>query len=107
MPRRCTTSPISLPYTRIFTTLFPLTLADAHSQEFHLHDPPLTDLGIEQCAALRDNLEQRFSSIESDMAIIASPMRRTLQTAQLALPWLIKKGVKVEADANWQGTARP
>jgi len=35
--------------------------------------------------------------------IITSPMRRTIQTALASVDWLIKKGVKIEADADWQG----
>jgi hypothetical protein len=30
-------------------------------------------------------------------------MRRTIETAQLSLSWLINKGVRLEADARWQG----
>jgi hypothetical protein len=29
-------------------------------------------------------------------------MRRTLQTASIALDWLISEGVQVEIDADWQ-----
>ncbi|KAF1920246.1 hypothetical protein BDU57DRAFT_438399 [Ampelomyces quisqualis] len=32
-------------------------------------------------------------------------MRRTLQTATIGLDWLIKKGIKVIPDANWQENA--
>lgn len=41
--------------------------------------------------------------------IITSPMRRTIQTALDTIDWLIEKGVKIQADALWQGTiiARP
>lgn len=35
--------------------------------------------------------------------IIVSPMRRTIQTALDSLDWLIEKGVKIQADADWQG----
>lgn len=35
-------------------------------------------------------------------------MRRTIETAQLSLSWLINKGVKLEADARWQeNSAKP
>jgi hypothetical protein len=30
-------------------------------------------------------------------------MRRTMQTAMLSLDWLIERGVKFDADADWQG----
>lgn len=57
---------------------------------------------MQQCEALRTSLEARFTA-ETDIAVIASPMRRTLQTAQLALPWLLERGVRIQADADWQG----
>ncbi|PTB43940.1 hypothetical protein M441DRAFT_453462 [Trichoderma asperellum CBS 433.97] len=65
-------------------------------------DPRLTDLGIQQCAQLRHNLAQRFSSFDGKIAIVASPMLRTLQTASLAADWLVERGIKIEADADWQ-----
>ncbi|KAF4976445.1 hypothetical protein FZEAL_6883 [Fusarium zealandicum] len=37
-----------------------------------------------------------------DVAVIVSPMRRTLQTAMLSLDWLLDRGVKIEANADWQ-----
>jgi broad specificity phosphatase PhoE len=36
--------------------------------------------------------------------IVASPLRRTLQTAQLSLGWLIAQGVPVQLRAEWQET---
>lgn len=30
-------------------------------------------------------------------------MRRTMQTAMLALGWLVERGVKIEGNADWQG----
>ncbi|KAL7929561.1 histidine phosphatase superfamily [Trichoderma chlorosporum] len=78
------------------------------TQDYSIPDPGLTDLGIQQCAQLRHNLFQRFSSFEGRIAVIASPMIRTLQTASLAADWLIERGVKIEADADWQElTAKP
>lgn len=69
-----------------------------------LHDPPLTELGLEQCAKLRQSLLDRFSDVKpEDVAIIASPMRRTLQTAMESIDWLVERGVKIQADADWQG----
>jgi hypothetical protein len=38
-----------------------------------------------------------------DVAIVVSPMRRTLQTAMLSLDWLVDRGVKIEGNADWQG----
>lgn len=39
--------------------------------------------------------------------IITSPMRRTIQTALATVGWLVEKGVKIQADAHWQGTTLP
>ncbi|MCW5954876.1 MAG: histidine phosphatase family protein [Propionibacteriaceae bacterium] len=73
-----------------------------------MHDPPLSDLGVSQCAALREKLQSEYSDLKpEDVAIIASPMRRTLQTAMLGLGWLIERGVKAEANADWQGIYSP
>jgi broad specificity phosphatase PhoE len=81
--------------------------AQAHhnlTKNYHIPDPPLTDHGIEQCKHLRGSLYARFSHIlPEDAAIIASPMDRTLQTAQLGLDWLTEKGVKIVANPDWQG----
>jgi broad specificity phosphatase PhoE len=67
-----------------------------------LRDPELSSLGLQQCAALRDKLKKAFPKIGEVGLIVASPMRRTLQTASIALDWLISEGVKVEVDADWQ-----
>ncbi|OHW99404.1 phosphoglycerate mutase [Colletotrichum incanum] len=70
--------------------------------DWNIHDPDLSSLGLEQCQELREHLLQRFGN-ETDALIIVSPMRRTIQTALLSLDWLIKKGVRIQADARWQG----
>ncbi|KAK1983131.1 phosphoglycerate mutase [Colletotrichum cereale] len=76
-------------------------------QDWNIHDPDLSSLGLEQCQELRDDLLQRFGD-ETDALIIVSPMRRTIQTALLSLDWLIKKGVRIQADARWQeNSAKP
>uniref|UniRef100_A0A0B7KGD0 Phosphoglycerate mutase n=1 Tax=Bionectria ochroleuca TaxID=29856 RepID=A0A0B7KGD0_BIOOC len=75
------------------------------NKEYDIHDPPLTELGVEQCALLRQSLRDRFASLPlelGEVAIIASPMRRTLQTAQLSLDWLVDRGIKIVANADWQ-----
>lgn len=75
------------------------------TKDYQIRDPPLTDEGLEQCTPLHDSLRARFSHIApEDAAIVASPMDRTLNTAQRGLAWLIEKGVKVVADPDWQGT---
>jgi broad specificity phosphatase PhoE len=92
----------------------PTIILIRHAQARHnltgdhsIHDPALTEEGLEQCVALRTSLRNRFCHVEPEhVAIITSPMRRTLQTTQLGLDWLIDKGVKVEADASWQGKER-
>lgn len=71
-------------------------------QDWNIHDPDLSSLGLDQCQELKENLSQRFAD-ETDAIIIVSPMRRTIQTALLSLDWLIKKGVPIQADARWQG----
>ncbi|KAM0201951.1 hypothetical protein ACHAQI_011084 [Fusarium lateritium] len=87
-----------------------------HAQAFHnvahnLPDPPLTEKGEGQCSLLRENLLETFSNAvdnPDDVAIIVSPMRRTLQTAMLSLDWLVERGVKIEGNADWQeNSAKP
>ncbi|KAJ3944756.1 uncharacterized protein N0V96_004770 [Colletotrichum fioriniae] len=76
--------------------------AQALHNDWNIHDPDLSSLGLDQCQELKENLSQRFAD-ETDAIIIVSPMRRTIQTALLSLDWLIKKGVPIQADARWQG----
>ncbi|KAK1238388.1 hypothetical protein MKX07_006534 [Trichoderma sp. CBMAI-0711] len=87
----------------------PTVVLIRHAQALHnqtntsIPDPILSDVGIEQCAQLRQSLVQRFSSFKGSVAIISSPMIRTLQTASLAAGWLVEeRGTKIEADADWQ-----
>lgn len=75
-------------------------------QDYSIHDPPLSELGVEQCGALRKQLQSAFTDATANVdhvAVVVSPMRRTMQTAMLSLDWLIDRGVKVEASADWQG----
>lgn len=67
-----------------------------------IHDPDLTEEGHEQCAHLRKSLIENPLAQQAE-AIIVSPLRRTIQTALRSVDWLIEKGVKIEADAAWQG----
>ncbi|PHH63868.1 hypothetical protein CDD81_5425 [Ophiocordyceps australis] len=70
---------------------------------FELHDPELTTLGQQQCAALQKSLRARFKDLKAaDAVIVASPMRRTLETATLGLDWLLAQGIDMEACAEWQ-----
>ncbi|KAF2263598.1 phosphoglycerate mutase-like protein [Lojkania enalia] len=90
----------------------PTLLLIRHAQAMHnissdwsLHDPPLSDLGKQQCAELQDSLRNTKIADEVEL-IVVSPMRRTLQTAVLGLDWLInEKKVKVLPDAGWQENA--
>ncbi|KAF4837024.1 putative phosphatase [Colletotrichum tropicale] len=89
----------------------PTVVLIRHAQALHnnysIHDPELSSLGVEQCKELRQNLSQNFAD-ETDAIIIVSPMRRTIQTALLSLDWLIKNGVPIQADARWQeNSAKP
>ncbi|KAM0550835.1 hypothetical protein ACHAPJ_008698 [Fusarium lateritium] len=85
--------------------------AQALHNDYTLADPPLTDKGVGQCSLLRENLISTFSDAvgnTDDIAIIVSPMRRTLQTAMLSLDWLVERGVKIEGNADWQeNSAKP
>lgn len=75
-------------------------------QDFSIRDPELTALGRDQCQTLRASLKERFDHIPaSDIAVIVSPMYRTMQTASLALDWLAEKGIIFEAYEYWQGMA--
>jgi broad specificity phosphatase PhoE len=87
----------------------PTLLLIRHAEALHnktkdhtLRDPELSDLGVQQCAALRSSLRTEWPNLAKVDLIVVSPMRRTLQTATLALDWLIAEGVKVEVDADWQ-----
>lgn len=65
----------------------------------------MTEEGHQQCEGLRESLKHRLEG-ETDIAIVVSPMRRTLQTAMASLDWLIERGVHITADAGWQGRSR-
>ncbi len=88
----------------------PTVLLIRHAQALHnisndwtLRDPPLSPLGIQQCASLQSSLASKSIGQEIDL-IIASAMRRTLQTAVLGLSFLIndEKRVPVLPSALWQ-----
>ncbi|KAK1717162.1 histidine phosphatase superfamily [Colletotrichum lupini] len=83
-------------------TLVLIRHAQALHNDWNIHDPDLSSLGLSQCQELKENLSERFAD-ETEAIIIVSPMRRTIQTALLSLDWLIKKGVPIQADARWQG----
>ena len=73
------------------------------ASDYSLPDPPLSGLGHEQCKKLADHLQVEQPLAAKIEYIVTSPMRRTLQTTQESLGWVIGKGIRVEADARWQG----
>jgi broad specificity phosphatase PhoE len=82
-----------------------------HAQALHnvagdwsFHDPKLSELGEQQSRELHESLKTSAVGNEVEL-IVVSAMRRTLQTATIGLDWLIKKGIKVIPDANWQENA--
>ncbi|KAF2454808.1 histidine phosphatase superfamily [Lineolata rhizophorae] len=72
------------------------------SKEYTIPDPGLSELGLRQSAELQDHLRNKFPLADDVELIIASPMRRTLQTAAIGFEWLIGRGTKVELNAGWQ-----
>jgi phosphohistidine phosphatase SixA len=92
----------------------PTLLLIRHAQALHnvaddwsIHDPPLSELGEQQCKELHESLKNSKIGNEVEL-IVVSAMRRTLQTASIGLEWLIKeKGIKVIPDAGWQGMIPP
>ncbi|KAF1945486.1 phosphoglycerate mutase [Clathrospora elynae] len=74
------------------------------TQDWSIPDPPLTDLGEQQCRELQESLKQSDIGNQVEL-IVVSAQRRTLQTATIGLDWLIKKGVEVLPSALWQENA--
>lgn len=98
---------------RIDASMAPTLILIRHAQALHnvdkdydIPDPPLSELGLEQCEELHDNL-QRLPLADRVELIVVSPMRRTLQTATIGLDFLVRRGVKVLPDAGWQGMHMP
>ncbi|KIN04602.1 hypothetical protein OIDMADRAFT_176994 [Oidiodendron maius Zn] len=65
------------------------------------HAQALHRLGA-QCEELASHLEHKLPLAQKTELIVVSPMRRTLQTAQQGLGWLIKQGVPVVLRPEWQ-----
>ncbi|KAL9109719.1 MAG: hypothetical protein Q9227_005588 [Pyrenula ochraceoflavens] len=72
------------------------------AQDYSISDPELSAVGIEQCGDLRGSLKAKLPSDLAVGLIVSSPMRRTIQTALIALDWLIDCGTPVQFDAKWQ-----
>ncbi|KAH8594508.1 histidine phosphatase superfamily [Bisporella sp. PMI_857] len=93
----------------------PTVILIRHAQAVHnysLHDPPLTDLGRQQCAKLATHLRTSSDPLFAQVSLIAvSPMLRTLETCQLALSHLHSRPehpVPVICLAEWQeNSAKP
>lgn len=73
-------------------------------EDYSIHDPDLSELGHSQCEELRKHLMENPLAQQAGLVVV-SPMRRTIQTALRSVDWLMDKGIKLEADADWQGTA--
>jgi phosphohistidine phosphatase SixA len=52
---------------------------------------------------LMSKLHEEFG-LDIDL-IVVSPMRRTIETALLALDFLLERKVPIQADARWQGSS--
>ncbi|KAF2014729.1 phosphoglycerate mutase-like protein [Aaosphaeria arxii CBS 175.79] len=87
----------------------PTLLLIRHAQALHNatsdwshRDPPLTELGEQQCRELQESLKNSGIADQVEL-IVVSAMRRTLQTATIGLDFLIKdKKILVLPDAGWQ-----
>ncbi|KIW01464.1 uncharacterized protein PV09_07221 [Verruconis gallopava] len=84
--------------------------ADRLPQDYKIRDPPLTDLGHEQCKKLNAHLRDEEPLAGDIEAVICSPMKRTIQTMIEGLDFLLagegeggeRKKPSVEFDARWQ-----
>ena len=79
---------------------------DVSAQNYKIHDPPLSELGVSQCRDLEACLQEHLPVAQKTGLIVVSPMRRTLQTASIGLRWLIDRGTPVQLRGEWQGTMR-
>ena len=78
-------------------------LANITLLDFSIPDPPLTERGLGQCKVLEHQL-QNSPIIKETRLIVLSPMRRTLQTAQASLGWLLEQGVPSLVNPDWTET---
>lgn len=65
-----------------------------HNTAWHgegIHDPFLTDHGVEQCKTLRSN----FTHHDELELLMASPMKRAIQTCKVAFQPAVDRGVKI------------
>lgn len=76
------------------------------ADDFDMPDPGLTERGIEQAKILEADLRPRLPLYKSsECRIVASPLRRTIETVANGLRWLQQRGVSVELRAEWQETS--
>ncbi|CAG8961067.1 hypothetical protein HYFRA_00002609 [Hymenoscyphus fraxineus] len=72
---------------------------------YTVKDPPLTRKGLEiECHDLSQHLEKHVPLIQQVELIVTSPLKRTLQTTEAALDFLIKRGIPVIPLAELQET---
>jgi broad specificity phosphatase PhoE len=64
----------------------------------------LTEKGLLQCRDLAVKLKDMPLVAETGLVVV-SPMRRTLQTLQASLGWLIDQGIPVIVDPDWTETS--
>ncbi|CAG8979433.1 hypothetical protein HYALB_00011946 [Hymenoscyphus albidus] len=77
-------------------TIIPIRHAEAlhKAQNYTVKDPPLTRKGLEiECHDLSQHLEKHVPLIQQVELIVTSPLKRTLQTTEAALDFLIKRGI--------------
>ncbi|KAI4142245.1 MAG: hypothetical protein L6R39_005022 [Caloplaca ligustica] len=67
----------------------------------HMHDPPLTSFGEQQCR----ELSARFPHHSSIDLLVSSPLRRTMQTTLIAFKPELSRGVKYIALPEVQETS--
>ncbi|KAG8169073.1 hypothetical protein KVR01_001822 [Diaporthe batatas] len=94
----------------------PTIILIRHAQALHnvdknyeIPDPELSELGRQQCQQLKENLREKLPKDLDVGLILVSPMRRTCETAMLALgDWAAERGIPIEANADWQeNSAKP
>lgn len=77
-------------------------MTNTRKHDFSLLDPGLTEKGKLQCRELAEFLKHDELAQKIEL-IVASPLKRTLETTDIALEWLIKdKGIPVVLKPEWQ-----
>jgi len=79
------------------------------AQDYSIRDPGLTEFGFSsQCQDLARHLQTNLPLAREIELIVVSPMKRTLQTAEQSLGWVMKRGVPVILLAELQeNSAKP